>query len=78
MELEERVIEAIKDSGFGHMRITSEMSLMDDIDMDSLDIVEACMEVEDVFAIRIDDSESDKWKTVQDVIDTVKAKKVAK
>ena len=42
-----------------------------DLDADSLDLAEIAVSVEDVFDIKVDEEESDCWKTVRDVIKTI-------
>ncbi len=44
-----------------------------DLDCDSLNVVELVMECEDRFGIDINDAESEKLKTVQDLVAQVKA-----
>lgn len=45
--------------------------LQDTLRMDSLDMVEACMCLEEEFSLNIDDEQLDKFSTVQDIIDYV-------
>jgi acyl carrier protein len=51
----------------------SELSLDDDLStdlgMDSLDLIEVIMAIEDHFDIEIPDEDSEKWSTVQDILD---------
>nr|HPN10126.1 acyl carrier protein [Syntrophales bacterium] len=53
-----------------------EASFIDDLGADSLDIVELIMEMEENFGIQIADEELEKIRTIQDVIDFLKAKGV--
>lgn len=53
--------------------IKNEFSISDDLNGDSLDLVELAMTLEDHFGINLDDSDPD-WTTVQDVIDAVTAR----
>jgi acyl carrier protein len=48
-----------------------EKRLAEDLNSDSLDILEMAMEIEDTFTIEIPDETIAKWVTVQDVIYTV-------
>jgi acyl carrier protein len=48
--------------------ITPTTAFIDDLDMDSLDIVELVVDVEEAFAISIPDEVADKWRTVGDVL----------
>lgn len=45
--------------------------LREELHMDSLDMVEMLMDVEDTFEIDVPDDIAEKWKTVNDVIDYV-------
>lgn len=51
----------------------SKLSLDDDLStdlgLDSLDIIEIIMAMEDHFEIEIPDEDSEKWSTVQDILD---------
>ncbi|MDI9571337.1 MAG: acyl carrier protein [Pseudomonadota bacterium] len=77
MTLEEKVIEIIMEQ----LEVTKEecipeASFIDDLGADSLDIVELIMEMEENFGIQIADEELEKIRTIQDVIDFLKAKGV--
>lgn len=50
--------------------VTPNASLVDDLGMDSLDLVEMAMALEEEFfdAEAISEDEAEKWKTVEDVI----------
>jgi acyl carrier protein len=53
--------------------ITTGASFIDDLGADSLDIVELVMKMEEEFAIEIPDEEAEKIKTVNDVVEYIKA-----
>jgi len=77
MTLEEKVIDIIMEQ----LEVTKEecvpeASFIDDLGADSLDIVELIMEMEENFGIQIADEELEKIRTIQDVIDFLKAKGV--
>lgn len=46
-------------------------SLIDDLKMDSLDTIEAVMDIESAFKIEVSDEELNRFNTVQDVADHV-------
>ena len=47
--------------------ITGSVLLVDNLGMDSLDLVVLTMEFEDAFNIKIPDKIAEKWKTVDDI-----------
>jgi acyl carrier protein len=48
--------------------ITPTTHFVGDLDMDSLDIVELVVDIEEAFEIAIPDEVADKWRTVGDVL----------
>lgn len=55
-------------------KVKMEDNLRDDLRFDSLDCVEAIMDLEKEFDITIPDEEAEKWRIVQDVVELVKSK----
>ncbi|HZJ57028.1 MAG TPA: acyl carrier protein [Clostridia bacterium] len=53
--------------------VTMEASFIDDLDADSLDIVELIMALEEEFDMEIPDEEAEKISTVGDVINYIKS-----
>ncbi|HET7579597.1 MAG TPA: acyl carrier protein [Bacillales bacterium] len=53
-------------------KIKPESSFKDDLEADSLDVVELVMELEDEFDMEISDEDAEKIATVGDVIDYIK------
>lgn len=53
--------------------VTLESSLVDDLGCDSLDLVDLVMAAEEEFDIEIPDSEAEKFATVQDAVEYIKA-----
>lgn len=51
--------------------IKPESNIQEDLEADSLDIVEIVMEIEDEFDIKIPESEIEKIKTVKDIVDYI-------
>jgi len=52
-------------------QVTMEASFADDLDADSLDVVELVMELEDEFEMEIADEEAEKISTVGDAVDYI-------
>jgi acyl carrier protein len=53
--------------------VTSTASFVDDLNADSLDIVELVMAIEKEFDLEIPDDEAEKIRTVQDAVDYIAA-----
>ena len=54
--------------GMEQSKITKDTSLKEDLQADSLDIVEVIMAIEDEFGIQVDDDDALAFKTVGDVV----------
>lgn len=72
-EIFEKVKAIIVDQlGAEESAITLEASFIDDLEADSLDIVELIMAIEEEFGIEIPDADAEKVVTVGDVVDYIK------
>jgi len=77
-ELKEKVIDIIcKQLNVDKSKITLETSFINDLNADSLDLVELVMALEDVFGVNIPDEDAEKIQTVGDALNYIKEKGVS-
>jgi acyl carrier protein len=73
--IEERVTAIVVDVlGVDESRVTAEASFRDDLEADSLDLVELIMQFEEEFESEISDEDAQKIETVGQIIDYIQAR----
>ncbi len=73
-DIEQKIVEIVaQQMGVEKAKISRDTSFIDDLNADSLDIVELVMEFEDEFDTQITDEQSEKIKTVGQAIDPIVA-----
>ncbi len=72
VEIEEKVTQIVGEQlSVEKVEIKRDTSFQDDLNADSLDIVELVMELEDEFDLTIPDEDAEKLKTVGEAIDYI-------
>jgi acyl carrier protein len=70
MSAEDRLKKIIaKELSVSEEEVTPEASFIEDLNADSLDLVELIMALEEEFNVKISDEEADRIKTVRDAMD---------
>ena len=73
-EIFDRVVAIIQERQGDDFVVTEALSLKDDLDTDSVDLMEFVLTIEDEFGIEISDEEIDHLQSVADVLKTIKDK----
>jgi acyl carrier protein len=75
MELQDKVVKLVSDATKVEAGNISEgTSFVDDLNLDSLDMVELMMKMEDEFGVEIPEDETENLKNVGDVVNYLKSK----
>jgi acyl carrier protein len=68
MELQERIIKIVSEATkIEASTISSDTSFIDDLNLDSLDMVEMMMKMEEEFGVEIPEEKAEDLKTIKDV-----------
>lgn len=67
-EICEKIVEIIQESRGKEFQVSQTLSLKDDLQADSVDLMEFILTVEDEFGIEISDEDIDELKNVSDVV----------
>lgn len=73
-EIFDRVVTIIQERTGEDFTITENLSLKDDLEADSVDLMEFILTIEDEFGIEISDEEIDNLNSVADVLAVIKNK----
>ena len=73
-EIFDRTVTIIQERQGEDFVVTESLSLKDDLDADSVDLMEFILTLEDEFNIEISDEEIDQLQSVGDVVEVVKRK----
>jgi len=73
-EIFDRIVTIIQERQGEDFVVTEALSLKDDLDADSVDLMEFVLTLEDEFGIEISDEEIDQLQSVADVIEIIKGK----
>ena len=75
--MQDKVIKLVSDATkVDTGKISAETNFIDDLNLDSLDIVELMMKMEDEFGVEIPEEEAEGLKSVKDVVTYLEAKQV--
>ena len=74
-EIFDRIVTIIQERQGEDFVVTEALSLKDDLDADSVDLMEFVLTLEDEFGIEISDEEIDQLQSVADVVAIIKGKK---
>jgi NADH dehydrogenase (ubiquinone) 1 alpha/beta subcomplex 1, acyl-carrier protein len=78
-EVTARIIEVVKNfDQVDSNKVTEKVKFTEDLGLDSLDVVEVVMAIEDEFAIEIPDAEADKIASIQDAVEYISSHPMAK
>jgi NADH dehydrogenase (ubiquinone) 1 alpha/beta subcomplex 1, acyl-carrier protein len=78
-EVTDRILSVVKNfDQVDPAKVNVNVKFADDLGLDSLDIVEVVMAIEDEFAIEIPDQEADKILTIKDAIEYISTHPMAK
>ena len=73
-EIFDRIVTIIQERQGEYFVVTESLSLKDDLDSDSVDLMEFILTLEDEFSIEISDEEIDQLESVGDVVKIIQAK----
>ncbi len=72
--ISEKVIDALKETGFDEVPLTLTTNLYDDLDVDSIDVVDLRVNLEESFEIILNEDDIRAIQTVEDVVSMIEQK----
>lgn len=78
-EIEGKVFEIVRDQIYPHNlrdKVSAEVDLVNDLALDSMDMIEITMALEEDFEIEIPDKTAENWKTVSGIVGYICAQKL--
>ncbi|MBF0312245.1 MAG: acyl carrier protein [Oligoflexia bacterium] len=74
--MQEKIIQLVSEATkIDPSKITANTNFIEDLNLDSLDIVELMMKMEDEFGIEIPENEAENLKCIKDVVGYIESKK---
>jgi len=70
----DRIVSIIQERQGEDFVVTENLSLKDDLDADSVDLMEFVLTIEDEFGVEISDEEIDQLQSIADVLKAIKEK----
>ena len=73
-EIYAKIVEIIQEHDSSKLHITPELSLKEELGVDSVDLMEFIINLEEAFDIEIPDEDMDNFKTISDVVSYIHEK----
>lgn len=71
----EKVVEIIRENLAYEGELSMETNLIEDLDADSLDIVDISLELEEEYDIEVEDEDFEKLNTIEDIVKYIESKR---
>ncbi len=71
----EKVVEIIRENLAYDGELSMETNLIEDLDADSLDIVDISLELEEEYDIEVEDEDFEKLNTIEDIVKYIESKR---
>lgn len=73
-EIYAKIVEIIQEHDSSKLDVTPELSLKEGLGVDSVDLMEFIINLEDAFGVEIPDEDMDNFKTISDVVAYIREK----